>query len=149
MESIGGVASLFAIISLAIQLGDSVIKTKRFLDTITHLPSEISRLRRLLDQSHAIADVVKTVLENNTRAQPENQHGPEYVYNSLAECLHIATHIEAIVVKSRNVQEGPTPLSRGRAQFRLACKKSHIETLENRFYGAVTVLNLTLSLHLV
>ena len=66
MESIGGVASLFAIISLAIQLGDSVIKTKRFLDTITHLPSEISRLRRLLDQSHAIADVVKAVLENNT-----------------------------------------------------------------------------------
>lgn len=145
MEPVSGIANVIAILSLAIQLGECAIRTKSFLDAISHSPSEVLRLRRLIDQSHAIADNVKNILNLRQGQQLGDQQGSESVYTSLAMCLEIASQIETILNKSNKIHQGTVSLSRGWAQFRLACKQGQIENLEHKFYGAITILNITLN----
>lgn len=146
MDPISGVASVVAIISLAVQLGECAIKAKGFLDAISYSSSEVLRLRRIVDQSHLIADSVRKVLETDRQQRKGSQQYSESVYTSLAMCLDIVGHIESITSKAKKVHQEKRPLSRAWAQFRMACKQGYIETLERKFYGSIAILNVTLSL---
>ncbi|RYP34860.1 hypothetical protein DL767_004085 [Monosporascus sp. MG133] len=148
MEPIGGVASVIAIFSLAIQLADCAIRTKGFLDAVSGSSAEFFRLKQLLDHSYVIADNVRGVLERGKNAHSGERQVSDCVHTSLATCLGIASRIEGILTKAMETQRGTSALSRVRAQIRLACRRGEIEDLESQFYGAVGVLNLTMSVHL-
>ncbi|RYP73012.1 hypothetical protein DL771_003880 [Monosporascus sp. 5C6A] len=148
MEPISGVASVIAIFSLAIQLGDCVIRAKGFLKAVSGSSAEFSRLKRLLDHSHVIADNVRGVLERGKQAHSGEQQVSACVYASLETCLSIASRIEGILTKAMKTHGGTSALPRVRAQIRLACKRGEIEHLESQFHGAVAVLNFTMTLHL-
>ncbi|RYO98136.1 hypothetical protein DL764_007181 [Monosporascus ibericus] len=148
MEPIGGVASVIAIFSLAIQLADCAIRTKAFLDAVCGSSAEFFRLKQLLNHSYVIADNVRGVLERGKNAHSGDRQVSDCVHASLATCLNIASRIEGILTRAVKTPGGTSALSRVRAQIRLACRRGEIEDLESQFHGAVTVLNLTMSLHL-
>ncbi|RYO89784.1 hypothetical protein DL766_002629 [Monosporascus sp. MC13-8B] len=148
MEPISGVASIIAIFSLAIQLGECAIRTKRFLDAVSGSSAEFLRLKQLLDQSYVIADSVRGVLERGRYAHSGERQVSDCVHASLAACLSIASRIEGILTKAMKTRDGTSAISRVRAQIRLAIRRGEIEDLESQFRGAVTMLNFTMSLHL-
>jgi hypothetical protein len=63
IDSLSGVVSIFAVISLAIQLGESAIDIKRFLDTIANAPPEVARQKNVVLQLQYIAESIKLFLE--------------------------------------------------------------------------------------
>ncbi|RYP46179.1 hypothetical protein DL768_007574 [Monosporascus sp. mg162] len=128
-------------------LADCAIRTKSFLDAVSGSSAEFLRLEQLLDHSYVIAANVRAVLERGKNAHSGERQVSDCVHASLATCMNVASCIEGILAKAMKTRRGTSALDRVRAQIRLACKRGEIEGLENRFYGAVAVLSLTMNLH--
>ena len=64
MDPFGAAASGIAVVSLAIQLVDSVRQLQRFLRSVSEAPKELKRLINLLEQLELILDNIGSFIEN-------------------------------------------------------------------------------------
>lgn len=92
MEVLGGVSSVFAVLSLAIQLGEKAQKLLEFCHSVKEAPVEILRLRHELDNLGRLLQVIASseVVHQNTR-------GISILHGSLQNCAASMTKLETLV----------------------------------------------------
>lgn len=147
MEPVSGVASIFAVVSLALQLQKSAQNIKRFFDVVSDAPSEVSRLRDLVSSIHVIARNITTAFD--PKQQCESNAIGEGIYDALKMCQSSMNPIECILYGVERKITSRTPISRASALFRLAWKKEQIDEFERKLDRAVSLLNISLTLGLM
>ncbi|KAI0890924.1 ankyrin [Annulohypoxylon nitens] len=144
MDLLSDVANILAIISFALQLGQSALSIKQFFDTINDAPAEVIRLSDVVSQFRTTADGIKAALERQKTSHYQHSHIYNNVYHVLKTCQDKSDLIEDTIRVARKVNTGQDSFSRGWAQFRLACRKEKIEELERQLYWAKSFLDTNL-----
>jgi len=149
MDGLSAGASVLAVLSLAIQMGDSAHTLVRFLETIADAPAEVKRLRDLIDLVFAIATGVRSQLQSHQRFYSGSLTGEGTICTALLACQGQLDQIQTLLSKVEDVESGRTLVSRSWARFRLALKKDDIADFEERLGRSLQMLNLTLSMNLM
>ncbi|KAI1091813.1 ankyrin [Rostrohypoxylon terebratum] len=149
MDLLSGVSSILAIVSFALQLGQSALNIKQFLDIINDAPAEAIRLNDSIFQLQSTADCIKTVLERQKKAHCQQSHIYDNIYHTLKTCQGRLDLIEDAIRVAGKVNTGQNSFSRSWAQFRLACRKEKIEQLEKQLDRAKSFLDTNLLLILI
>jgi hypothetical protein len=149
MDGISAGASIIGVISLAMQLSSAAWTVARLLDTITDAPSEVVRLKDLLDLVHVTSIGVRNALQCQRRLHGDTIPGTEHIRNALAVCQRKLALIQSVLNRVENVERGRTLVSRSWARFRLAVKKDEIAVLERQLGQALDVLNVLLTTNLM
>lgn len=149
MDALSGVASIFSLISLAVQLAGTVQDVKNLISSIQDAPKELDRLTNQLNQLDTIAHSIKLLLER----QQKLGHGVDSeirqtIFKALQTCNQKMSKIEDIVKRTGKLENGQNKLSRKWNSIRLALHKEDIEEFEVALDRAISVLNLALMLNL-
>ena len=132
-----------ATLSLAIELVHSVVKIKHFFDTLSQVPSELNRLQDLIDQTHDLSNVIRTLLDSQSGIglQEDCVSG---LRRALQSCRRSLLSIQNVLPKGDI--DGKNRIS-GWTKFRLACKTREIEKLESRLAGSLDFLHFSFSVY--
>lgn len=147
MDALSGAASIFAVISLAVQLAETAIRLKRFLDSIRDAPAEIRRLRSSIALLIDINENINALLHRQTCQGEVNHRVVQSIYQSLEICadkldiIHGTLHLASTA-------ENANPVLRGWAQIRLACKKEQFEAFTDQLDIAINMLGVFLAVNL-
>ncbi|CAG8978840.1 hypothetical protein HYALB_00008495 [Hymenoscyphus albidus] len=95
MEGLGAAASIIAVASIAIQIGDSVLKLKRFVDDIKDAPEEI---KMLTDETKTLGLILSTILPPDT-ASHAFQATSALATQCLDSCREAANNLEKAVTE--------------------------------------------------
>jgi hypothetical protein len=153
MEALGAAASIFAVLSLAIQLGQGAADTARFLDAISDAPAEVHRLRDSLTELHAIADGVRLILDK--RSTTHGPHAPaaaalpsaQLVVDRLESCKRRLDPITAVINRV-TAADGKGPARRAWEKLRFVLRREQVAEMESRLARAVLMLNTALTVNL-
>lgn len=134
-----GASSVIAVVSLVIQLADSVNKIHEFLKTVRSAPAELTRLIEELDTLHTLLDDSKAIIE--LQASSRNARPPLQSYNkALKLCESSITPLDTFVEKNK---------ARGSswASFKLSRGAKVIENCEREIDRAIGKLHLAFSMN--
>ena len=149
MDGLSAAASGLAVVSLAIQLVDSVRETRRFLRLVSEAPKELSRLLDLLEQLELILENIGMLMEKQQRYNGDlNSSVSASVHRALKTCESKIKMVEDVVDATKKASSSKNKAVRSFGSFRLACKKRDIEEVERQLQHAVTVLDLTMTMNL-
>ncbi|GAW23124.1 hypothetical protein ANO14919_126740 [Xylariales sp. No.14919] len=148
MDPFSGVASTFAVFSLALQLAQSAFDVKRFLDTVQNAPREIKRLRDLVIQLHLVAQTVTALLRQQSSLRSQDPQVSNNVHDSLKACQEKLDLIRDVFQIAEKVNKKKNTIIRNWAQLRLASKKETIEEFERQLEQAISLLNTNLLINL-
>ncbi|KAI0881479.1 ankyrin [Annulohypoxylon maeteangense] len=146
MDPLSGVSSIFAVISLAIQLGKNAIELIKFIDSIHDAPAEIIRLNQVVRGLQSIDNDVRNALECQKDSYGQNNVN---ICTALERCQANLNSIKGIFHIAEKMKNGKTSLVRNFAQARLAYKKDEIERFERQLNNSITALHVHLSLNLI
>ncbi|KAK6845308.1 hypothetical protein PG995_015418 [Apiospora arundinis] len=147
MDPLSGAASIIAVISLALQLAQSAIIVKQYLQTIRHAPAVVIRLQGTLGQLHSTAETIRALLESRSKSHLQDSQLSNHIYVALDACqskLGLIINIFPIAARVNNGQNG---LTRSWAQLRLAGRMGQISEFERQLELAMSFLQLSISLH--
>ncbi|KAI0410233.1 ankyrin [Xylaria grammica] len=148
MDPLSGVASTFAVFSLALQLVQTAFDIKRFLDTIQNAPREIKRLKGLILQLHTAAQTITSLLQHQTSLRSRDPQISANVHDCLKSCQEKLDLIQDVLLIAENVNKKENTIIRNWAQLRLAFKKETIEEVERQLEQAISLLNTHLLVNL-
>jgi len=149
MDGLSGVASIFAVISLALQLAGTAQDIKNFILSIQDAPKELDRLANQLDQFSKIASSIKMVLERQQELGHDvNSQIWQNIFSALQLCNQEMLKMGELVEKAGKLENGQTKLSRTWNSIRLAFKKEYIEKLEAKLAQSIPALGVSLTLNL-
>lgn len=147
MDVISGVASVFAVVSLAIQLAQSTQDVSRFLRSITDAPKEVDRLISLLEQLQLILDGVQAL---NTK-QMEQDGVPDLrlsaIFTALQKCRNNLEPLESLLKKAKDRLKNSSKLARTWASFKFTLKKKDVEDFQNRLQQAMLMIQTALTIN--
>src|SRR3569833_796277 len=143
MVGLSAGASVLAVLSLAIQMGDSAHTLVRYLETIADAPAEVKRLRDLIVLVCAIASGVRSHLQSHQRFYSGSLTGEGTICTALLACQGQLDQIQTLLSKVEDVASGRTLVSRSWARFLLALKKVDIADFEERLGRSLLMLNKT------
>ncbi|CZR58008.1 uncharacterized protein PAC_07898 [Phialocephala subalpina] len=149
MDGLSAAASGIAVVSLAIQLVDSVREIQRFLRSIADAPEELSRLLDLLEQLELILESVGKLVENQ-RAQYgvlDIDVSPS-ILKAIQSCDKTLKKLDGFIDKTRRTETTKSQAVRSLGRFRLACKKGDIDEYEMQLYYVISKLNLVMTTNL-
>ncbi|KAE9365956.1 hypothetical protein N431DRAFT_385949 [Stipitochalara longipes BDJ] len=135
MDGLSAAASGIAVVSLAIQLVDSVREIRRFLRDVSEAPKELKRLIDLLEQ-------LELILENIAALVDRQKQGAAQTDIDLSGSILRA--METCESKLKMLED----VTRTFGSFRLACKKRDIEDFERQLHDAISMLNLAMTTNL-
>lgn len=150
MDGLSAAASGIAVVSLAIQLVDSVREIQRFLRSIADAPEELNRLIDLLEQLELILDSIAKLVENQ-----RVQHGDldidvsPSILKAVQTCQKTLNQLDTLIAKAKTSSTSKNPATKYLGRFRLACKKEDIEQFETQLHRAVSNLNMVMTTHLM
>ncbi|KAN0099533.1 hypothetical protein V8E51_013308 [Hyaloscypha variabilis] len=149
MDGLSAAASGIAVISLALQLVDSVRQIQRFLRKVSEAPKELRRLIELLEQLELILESIGELI-NKQQQQGGNQDVAvsETVLRAMKNCENTVKGLASTVDGARKSIEARSKTTKTLACFRLSCKKRDIEEFERQIHEAVSLLNLTITTNL-
>ncbi|KAF8863947.1 hypothetical protein BDZ45DRAFT_72684 [Acephala macrosclerotiorum] len=149
MDGLSAAASGIAVVSLAIQLVDSIRGIQRFLRSIADAPEELSRLIELLEQLELILEGVGKLVENQRTQQGrlDIDVSPS-ILKAVQTCQKTLTKLEGLIAKVKQASEAQNRAARSFGRFRLACKKEDVEEFEVQLHRAVSNLNLAMTMNL-
>lgn len=149
MDGLSAAASGIAVVSLAIQLIDSVRKIQRFLQSIADAPEELSRLIDLLEQLELVLEGVRTVADRQ-RAQHGDLHVDvsQGVMKAVQTCQKALDRLDRLIERMKHNSTTKDKMARSLTSFRLACKKKDIKDFEVQLHRGVSHLNLALTTNL-
>ncbi|KAI0456352.1 hypothetical protein F5B21DRAFT_502547 [Xylaria acuta] len=136
MDPLSGIASVIAIISLALQLAQSSSDMKRFLDTIYNAPAEVVRLKGVVLQLYQVAEATKTLLERQENFLGHNSQISANIYHALNTCQKKLDLIKGVMKIAEKMRNGQSTVSRSWAQFKLAFKSEQVEDFERQLEQA-------------
>lgn len=148
MDPLSGIASIFSVISLAFQLGQTALGIKRLIETISNAPFEVIRLRDVIFHLHIIADGVTTLLDRQQTLHNEDSPISCDLHHALKTCQNKLELIENVLRRADEFKKGRI-VSRYWANLRLACKKGQIEELERQLEQAILILNVVITTNLM
>jgi hypothetical protein len=134
-ELLGVIASGISVASIAIQVGDSVLKLKSFWDTITNAPEDIKYLINEIETlSLILSDIGKSEKQGDL---------PLVGLESAKKCLELCEKGSGIL--EAVVKELDEKIGKGKriGGFKAALKKGMIERLRDRLRSAQFMLMLS------
>jgi hypothetical protein len=147
MEALSGVASGIAVVSLALQLIQSIVAIRAFVRDVKDAPKELERLVDKLEQLEALLEEARKILEQQLSLQ-----GLPFPAPSLAifTCLHgcekslqpLVDIVQRFTTPSKS-QMGLTA-AKFRNEIKLGMKTKEIATLETRIQQDIDLLSTTL-----
>jgi hypothetical protein len=87
MDPLSGVSSVFAVVSLALQLVATAKETKSLIRRVQDAPQEFQRLQGQIEQVSSIAEGIRAVLTYQARA-----HGDDYPITLYAVCNNVSVY---------------------------------------------------------
>jgi hypothetical protein len=138
MAEIGVIASGMGVASLAIQLTDSILKLKDFMDSVKEAPEEIKHLIEEIDMLGTLLSEIETSIPNG---------GSEPDSPSMRKCWEQCSR--ALRVLEAIVQELHRDIERGRrlGSFKAVLRKGAIERLKDRLKSAQIMLLMAHQIH--
>ena len=150
MDPLSGVSSVFAVVSLALQLVATAKETTSLIRRVQNAPQEFQRLQDQIEQVSSIAEGIRAVLTYQART-----HGDDYpvtsssVVRSLQQCERILKSLQHVVDKSKFTNKRSKIWIRQWTSLRLASKNDHILDIERRMGQAISLLNVALTTNLM
>lgn len=145
MDGLSAAASGIAVVSLAIQLVDSVGRIRRFLRSVSDAPKELERLVDLLEQLELILGQIQMMVEKQQNADPGNTGLFTNVLRAIKSCEIKLARFESLIEATKHSSFSGKRTAKTTESFKLACKKKDIQDFESQLNEAMNLLNLTLT----
>ncbi|CAG8956695.1 hypothetical protein HYFRA_00012239 [Hymenoscyphus fraxineus] len=139
MEGLGAAASIIAVASIAIQIGDSVLKLKKFVDDIKDAPEEI---KMLIDETKTLGMILSTILPPDAASNPF-QATSALATQCLDSCRQAANNLEKAVTELHVEMKN----RKFRGGFKATLKKGTIDKLKERLSRAQMMLLMSQTLY--
>ena len=139
-----GVSGAFAVVSLALQLLDSVQEARTFLKDIQNAPKELIRLGETLAQLDSVLGYVSNLLEQQllTLRLPGT---PTFIIGALRDCARRMEPLRTIIHEARVPVSQARRMKRAWASTKLASKKEDLQQLERQMRDAISDLQLAIT----
>lgn len=147
MAALGIVANAFAVVSLSLQVAEAALSVKRFLDTISNVPSDIQNLKDAVLHVLNMADNIQFLGNVEEESSPGAKTTLTSIHASLQVCLNRLQSIEEVLVIAHHLEKGEPLASRTWARFRLVWKQESIRQFEVQLVHATIMLTANLALH--
>jgi hypothetical protein len=147
MEVLGAAASVAGVVSLAVQLIQVTQNLRDFFNDVSGAPSEIRRLTLSLTQLGIILRDVQVVAKAQ-EAQEGAPSAPLSLLASLMTCEEKLLQLKKIVDSSEQRLRASGRVSRHWESFKMAFKKTDIETFREHFNQAIQSLTLAMVMNL-
>jgi hypothetical protein len=149
MEALSGAASGIAVVSLVIQLLQSVGTIKTFIRDVKGASKELERLLDLLDRLGALLDDVRNTMERQTSLQGQHFPAPSMtIFNCLKSCEDSLACLHSIIEKYGRSQNGNvSAVAKFKDDIRLGFKKKDIGDFEVRIQREIDYLHTALGLN--
>jgi hypothetical protein len=149
MDGLSGVASGIAVISLSLQLVQSIDQIKTKIRHVRGAPAEVGRLTRVLDLLRALLDDVRQMMEYQTSRVGDAIPMPSMtIFDCLKGCEE---QIEPLVQIVRDYEQRETDsaskLAKLRRNVKVGFRASDITGFEDRIQREVNRLNMALTLN--
>jgi hypothetical protein len=138
MDGLSVASSGIAVVSLAIQLVDSVREIRRFFRTLKDAPEELGRLLDLLEHMELMLENIGKLVDPDSDISPS-------VLKAIHTCENALNKLDALIQKVKRNSSAQNPLKRSLGFFRLACKKQEVEEIEKQLDRAVGNLNMVMT----
>jgi len=145
MDALSAGASVFAVVSLVMQLVDGCRWLVNILTAIADAPSELVRLKHLIGLVGTTAAAIKDALEYQCRLHPGAILRVNAVYETLEACLQKVCKMRAVLDSFTRLEYSPSIVSRNWARVKLAMKKDDMAEMEEQLGIALQMLNVSLT----
>ena len=139
-----GVSGAFAVVSLAIQLVDSVQEARSFIKDVQNAPNELVRLAETLDQLNSVLNYVRNLLEQQLLAL-RLPGTPTFILDALQDCARKIEPLKRVVEEARVSAKQQRRAQRAWASTKLASKKEDLQQLERQLRDAKSDLQLAIT----
>ena len=144
MEGLSGAASAITIVSLAVQLVDTVREITKFLRNVQDAPKEVLRLLETLDQLQGTLDAVRQLIDHQFLVL-RLPGSPVFITKAMENCEKQIKALETLVCKARKSLEHQHMLRRTWSSMKFVAKKQDIEDIQHRLRDAKTDLQFAVS----
>jgi hypothetical protein len=146
MEVLAGVASGMAVVSLSIQLIDSIGKIKTFAHNVKDASKELERLVDLLERLEAMLEDVRKLMERQSSLQAHHFPMPSNtILRCLKSCEKTLQPLHAIIEKYAVPKpHGSTGVTRFKNGLRIGLKVKDIDGFETSIEREINFLHNTL-----
>lgn len=148
MDGISAAASGIAVVSLALQLVETVTAVHAFLRSIEDAPEEIERLARLLEQLHCLLDGVRSVLQSQKLREKEVDLCPATL-TALQECSRQMHPLAALIWDAKASLGRRSRIMRKWSALRFSLKKEDVALFEDRMLRAMAILQTAMTLNVM
>ena len=149
MEALSGAASGIAVVSLTIQLIQSVALIREFIKDVKGASKELYRLVGKLELLNALLEDAQKVLEQQSSLLDMHFPGPSMaIFKCLQDCEKSIEPLVEIVKKlSLPQSQSSSSTSRLKSEIKLGLRTKEITTLETRIQHDIDLLTTSLSVN--
>jgi hypothetical protein len=149
MEALSGAASGIAVVSLTIQLIQSVALVREFIQDVKGASKELQRLVGKLELLNALLDDAAKVLEQQSSLSGMHFPAPSMaIFKCLQDCEKSIQPLVDIVKKlSLPQSQSSWSTARLKSEIKLGLKAKEITTLETRIQHDIDLLTTNLSIN--
>ena len=149
MEGLSVAASSIAVVSLTIQLVDSIREIQRFLRLVSDAPKELNRLLDLLEQLELILESIRMLVEKQRKQYAEEETSAmTSILRTTNTCKSKLSILETVIQRTKTAGGASNKVTKYIGNFKLACKKKDIEEVEMQLHHSVCILDLTMTMNL-
>ena len=130
-----GVASAFAVVSLAVQLVETGEKISKFLSNVKDAPNEVIKLYQTLDQLNSTLKQVSYLLEQQYIVL-RLPGSPVFITNALGTCEKRINLLEDVIRKVQKRMDHQSRVQRSWATMRFVSKKEDILEMQSHLRDA-------------
>ncbi|EUC50361.1 hypothetical protein COCMIDRAFT_1080 [Bipolaris oryzae ATCC 44560] len=146
MEALSGVASGMAVVSLSIQLIDSIDTIKTFVRKVKDAQQELERLVDLLERLEALLKDVHNLMKRQTSLQAEHFPIPSMtIFKCLESCEKTLEPLHTIIDKyAPATSKGGTRMEKLKTGLRFSLKAKDVKDFETRIERETVFLHASL-----
>jgi hypothetical protein len=149
MDGLSAAASGIAVVSLAIQLIDSVREIRRFLRDVSEAPKEARRLIDLLEQLELILENIGALIERQQQHTAQTDIDVSgSILRAMRTCESKLKMLEDVVEAAKKTSSATNKVTRTFSSFKLACKRRDIEDFESQLHDTIGLLHLMMTTNL-
>ena len=149
MDGLSGVASGMAVISLSLQLIQSIDAIRTKIQHVKGAPAEVERLARLLGVLGALLDDVRQMLEYQSSCGVDSIPMPSLtIFDCLKGCeAQIEPLMQMVQDYERREKDADSKIARLRTNAKIGFKAKDIAGFEERIQQEVNRLNMALTIN--
>jgi hypothetical protein len=149
MEALSGAASGIAVVSLTIQLIQSVALVREFIQDVKGASKELRRLVAKLELLNALLEDVQKALEQQSSLQEMHFPAPSMaIFKCLQDCdKSIQPLVDVVKKLSLPQPQSSSSTARLKSEIKLGLKTKEITNLETRIQHDIDLLTTSLSLN--